>query len=444
MISTFIARSISGDVQRYEALGYQLTSGWEILTFAGLGLVGGLASVVFVLGVRGARRGFDGLPLPGWVKPVLGMALLGALALVAPQVLDGGAETLRAAIDGQLAFTVLLGLAAAKLVATALTAGSGNAGGLFTPSLFFGALIGGAYGYAVHQLWPDATSSHGAYAVVGMAAMAAGTTHAPISAILILFELTGNYDLILPLMVAAIIAGLVSRRLHRHSIYTESLERKGIDPTWRMEEAVLAGLKVSDLLRADPDVLSPAAPYAELVERFLAAHRQRLFVVGDDGRLAGVVSLHDIKHALTDPERLTMVVAHDLMVPVPRVLRDDERLHRAAEVFAQSDFERLPVVAADGRFRGVVAKRDLLSVYAQEVLGRPAMLATFVSRRRRRGAARLRRAAARLRAAPGAGAAVAGRQDAGRGAPAAERRRAGGGDQARRGARRRRARPGTA
>ena len=380
VISTFLARSISGDVQRYEALGYQLTSGWEIFTFAGLGLLGGLTSVAFILAVRGARRGFDGLPLlPAWMKPALGMALLGALALLAPQVLDGGAETLQAAIDGQLAFTLLAALACAKLLATALTAGSGNAGGLFTPSLFIGGLTGGAYGTLVHGLWPNTTSAHGAYTVVGMAAVAAGTSHAPISAILILFELTGNYELILPLMVGAILSGVVSRRLHRHSIYTESLERKGIDTTWRMEEAVLAGLKVSDLVRADTAVLSPSAPYAELVERFLSARRQRLFVVGADGRLAGVVSLHDIKHALTDPDRLTMVVAHDLMVPVEHALSDAERLHRAAEVFAQSDFERLPVVAADGRFRGVVAKRDLLSIYAQEVLGRPALLATFVS-----------------------------------------------------------------
>jgi chloride channel protein, CIC family len=379
VISTFLARSISGDVQRFEALGYQLTSGWEILTYAGLGLVGALASVAFVLGIRGARRGFDNLPLvPAWLKPLLGMAMLGGLAVFAPQILDGGAETMQAAIDGQLAFSVLVTLAAAKLLATALTAGSGGAGGLFTPSLFFGGLVGGAYGYVVHGLWPEVTSPYGAYAVVGMAAMAAGTSHAPISAILILFELTGNYELILPLMVAAIISGVVSRRLHRHSMYTESLERKGIDTSWRMEEAVLAGLKVSDMVRADPQVLSPAAPYGELVDRFLSAHRQRLFVVGEHGELLGAVSLHDIKHVLSDPERLTMVVAHDLMVPVELALSEKDRLHRAAEVFAHSDFERLPVIGADGRFRGVLAKRDLLSVYAQEVLGRPSMLATFV------------------------------------------------------------------
>ena len=381
VISTFIARSISGDVTRYESLAHQMTSGWEILTYAGLGIVGALASVAFIHGLRAAGRGFDRVPSPGWLgllKPTAGMALLGALAVAFPQVLGGGHDTVEAAIGGQLTLAVLATLAAAKLLATALTAGSGNSGGLFSPALFFGAMCGGAYGAVVHALWPQVTSPAGAYAVVGMAAVAAGTSHAPISAILILFELTGNYDLILPLMIAAILSSLLSRRLIRHSIYTASLEKRGIDTTWRMEEAVLAGLKVSDMRRADPDTLAPAVSYKELVERFLATRRQRLFVVDPDGRLLGAVSLHDFKHVLDQPERLTMVVAHDLMAPVGRTLAEDERLHRAAEAFAHADYERLPVVDADGRFAGVLAKRDLLSVYAQEVLGRPAMLATFV------------------------------------------------------------------
>jgi chloride channel protein, CIC family len=379
VISTLIARGMSGDVPRFEALGYTLTSGWEILAYAGLGVIGGLASVVFVRGVRAGRRAFAWLPLPGWTKPMIGMGLLGTLAIWLPQVLGGGHDTAYAALGGQLSLGMLVTLAAAKLGATALTAGSGNAGGLFTPSLFFGAAIGGAYGALVHQAWPAATAGAGAYAAVGMAAVTAGTSHAPISAILILFEFTGNYDLILPLMVAAILASVTARRFNRYSMYTEGLEARGIDTSWRMEEAVLAGLEVRDLVRVDDDVLAPGEPYAGVVERFLTARRQRLFVVSAEGELLGAVNLHDIKHALTEPERLTAVVAHDLMTPPDRVVRDDERLHRAAEYFAHSDFERLPVADADGRFRGVLAKRDLLAIYTQEVLGRPAMLATFVS-----------------------------------------------------------------
>lgn len=388
VISTLISRTLVGNTPLYAAPGYALVSVWEILPYAGLGVVGALASVAFVLGVQAGRKTFARLRfLPDAVKPVLGMTLLGVLALWLPHVLGGGQVTINAALSGELRLPVpgeltillLLGLALAKLVATALTAGSGGAGGLFTPSLLFGALVGGAYGIAVHALWPEVASPYGAYAAVGMAAVMAGTSHAPISAILILFEFTGNYDLILPLMVSSITASLLARRLRRTSIYTEALSSKGIELPWRMEEAVLAGLEADDLARPDSQTLRPGDKYSDVVEKFFNSRRQRLFVVSADGRLLGAISLHDIKHALDSPENLTAVVAHDLMVPVDQVIRQTDRLHRAVETFAHSDFERLPVVGEGDRFLGVLAKRDLLAVYAQEVLGRPALLATFVS-----------------------------------------------------------------
>lgn len=392
VISTLISRAFAGNTPLYSAPGYALSSGWEILLYAGLGVVGAFASVAFVFGIRFGRRSFKGLRfLPDPLKPVLGMTLVGLMALWVPQVLGGGHATINMALAGELKLPtrlalpeqfiilMLLGLAAAKLIATSLTTGSGGAGGLFTPSLFVGALVGGAYGIWMHALWPEVASSPGAYAAVGMAAVMAGTSHAPISSILILFEFTGNYDLILPLMVASITASLLARRIRRYSIYTEPLKNRGIELPWRMEEAVLAGLKAEALARPDPHTLRPGDNYQTVVDKFFTTHRQRLFVVGTDGKLLGAVSLHDIKNTLDHPEMLTAVVAHDLMVSVDRKIDKNERLHRATEYFATSDFERLPVVEEGDRFVGVLAKRDLLAVYAQEVLGRPALLATFVS-----------------------------------------------------------------
>jgi CIC family chloride channel protein len=392
VIATVIARSLTGNVPLYAAPGYTLVSGWELLLYVGLGVVGALASVVFVVGIRAGRELFRRMRwIPRPFHPVLGMSLVGLIGLYVPYALGRGYGTINLALTGGLklpdrlglpqGFTIafLLALALAKLLTTALTTGSGGSGGLFTPSLLFGALIGGAYGFWMHSLWPEIASPYGAYAAVGMAAIMAGTSHAPISAILILFEFTGNYDLILPLMVAAIISSLLSRHLRRYSIYTEPLHRKGIELPWRMEEAVLAGLKAEDLARLDPETLAPGTRYGDLVERFLATRRQRLFVVDGQQKLLGAVSLHDIKHALENPGGLTAVVAHDLMVPAGDVIQQGERLHRATEIFAKSDFERLPVVDGADTFLGVLAKRDVLAVYAQEVLGRPALLATFVS-----------------------------------------------------------------
>lgn len=395
VIATVIARSVVGNAPLYEAHGYTMTGGWELVPYAGLGVVGALTSLVFMLGVGAGRKAFKRLTfIPRPLQPLIGMPLLGLIGLyLSPLVLGRGYGTINLALTEKLHFSarhgvpeltilLLLGLAAAKLLATALTAGSGGSGGMFTPSLCFGALVGSAYGYSAHLLWPHLVSEHyGAYAAVGMAAVMAGTSHAPISAILILFEFTQNYDLILPVMLAAIIASLLARRLRKYSIYTESLRGRGIELPWRMEEAVLAGLKAEDLARPDPDVLHPGDDYRKVVETFLSGRRQRLFVVGDDRRLLGAISLHDIKHLLEHPEALTAVVAHDLMVPVGTVVTKDERLHRATQLFAQSDYERLPVIDADGRLLGVLAKRDLMAVYAQEVLGRPSLLATFVSSR---------------------------------------------------------------
>jgi chloride channel protein, CIC family len=395
VIATVIARSVVGNAPLYEAHGYTMTGGWELVPYAGLGIVGAVTSLVFMLGVGAGRKAFKRLTfIPRSLHPLLGMPLLGLIGLyLTPLVLGRGYGTINLALTEKLHFSarhgvpeltilLLLGLAAAKLLATALTAGCGGSGGMFTPSLCFGALVGSAYGYSAHLLWPHLVSEHyGAYAAVGMAAVMAGTSHAPISAILILFEFTQNYDLILPVMLAAIIASLLARRLRRYSIYTEALRGRGIELPWRMEEAVLAGLKAEDLARPDTDVLHPGDHYRKVVETFLSGRRQRLFVVGDDRRLLGAISLHDIKHVLEHPEALTAVVAHDLMVPVGTVVSKDERLHRATQLFAQSDYERLPVVDDDGRLLGVLAKRDLMAVYAQEVLGRPSLLATFVSSR---------------------------------------------------------------
>ena len=392
VIATLISRSITGNAPLYAAPEYSLASGWEMLLYAGLGVAGAFASVLFMSGVNLGTRAFAHprfLPRP--LHPLLGMTLLGLLGLYVPHALGRGYGTINLALAGalklperfalspELTGLLLLGIALVKLAATALTRGCGGAGGMFTPSLAFGALVGGAYGSFMHAWWPHIASPYGAYAAVGMAAVMAGTSYAPISAILILFEFTGNYALILPVMLAAIIASLLARHLHPYSIYTESLRGRGIDLPWRMEEAVLAGLKAENLARPDLQVLRPGDPYRDVVEKFLSTPRQRLFVVSAEGKLLGAVSLHDIKDALASPETLTAVVALDLMLPVEQTIRKDERLHRATEIFARSDYERLPVVGAGGEFLGVLAKRDLLAVYAQEVLGRPALLATFVS-----------------------------------------------------------------
>jgi CBS domain-containing protein len=212
-----------------------------------------------------------------------------------------------------------------------------------------------------------------------MAAITAGTSHAPISAIMILFEMTGNYDLILPLMIASIIASLLSRKLHPHSIYLDPLHRKGLVLSRRPAEAALAELPVKNLVREDHEQLRPSDGFNLVVDRFLSTRRQRLFVVHPDGRLLGEVSIHDIKHILDEARGIPGIVVHDLMRPSTIMAREDDRLDRAIQAFSESDHERIPVVDVAGRYRGFLAKRDVLSLYARELQGQKVLTTTFIS-----------------------------------------------------------------
>jgi CIC family chloride channel protein len=367
VIATFVGRSLIGSEPMYQVAGEGLVSWWELGTFAGLGLLGAFASAGFTRGIGGFEAGFRGLGrLPDWAKPVLGMALVGVLGLVVPQVYGNGFETITAALHGGLPLTLLVVLPFAKIAASGLTLGSGCPGGLFTPSLFVGAMLGGLYGTWLDGVFPGQTSGAGAYAAVGMAALAAGTSHAPISAIMMLFEITGNYDLILPLMLASILSSLVSRRLTPASIYIEPLLRRGVRLPRRSGEFETPDVRVAGLVRPDPDTLTPGAPWRHVVDRFLGVNRQRLFVLDADRRLLGAISLHDLKHVLDTPGVGDVVVAQDLMTPVPIVLRDSDDVPAAVALFARSEFERVPVVDADGRFLGVLGKSDVLGLYARD------------------------------------------------------------------------------
>ncbi len=378
-VATLLSRAAESEAPIYPAPGYALVTPWEIVFHVGLGFVGALAAVAFVLGEKATSRLFRrSVRIPEGFRPLVGLLLIGLLGLLAPQVLGNGFATITAALRGEFSLEILGWLALLKLIATAITSGSGAPGGHFTPSLCFGALVGGAYGELVHRLAPTMTSSSGAYAAVGMAAVAAGTSHAPLSASLMLFELTGNYPLVLPLMVSATVSSFVARRLYPYSIHTEPLQRKGIDLSDRLREASLSRLSVGDLVREDLETLRPSMTFPDIVDRFLASRRRRLFVV-DHELLLGAVSLEEVKHLLREAGTLSVVVAHDLLEPISGPLRATDPLDRAADLFARTDFERLPVVDEQGRFLGVLVKRDVLALYAQEVLGRRSVLTTYAT-----------------------------------------------------------------
>lgn len=383
-IGTVISRHLVSAYPAYHPPPYStLTSGWELWHYLLMGILIGVASSLFILALRGTEKGFKRLPVPEWCKPVAGFALVGLIGAFYPQVFGNGYDTTNHVLRNEMDLgLVLLLLPFLKLAATALTAGSGGSGGLFTPTLFIGSTLGYIYGAWCHEAFPLATSVPGAYALVGMGAMIAGTTHVPLTSIMIIFELTGDYEVILPLMVACTGAVVVSRLLHRESIYTESLIERGVRLGGRMEELVMDTIQVRDLMRSASAPVNELESVGVVMKRLLNEGRKELFVVGEDGRLLGAITLGDLSEPLRNPEAAQSLRARDVMYTDVPVLHEDDLLSDAIGRWRQVSRDRLPVVDSpeSRRLVGELSAGDIIAVYSQEVLHKEARLARFERR----------------------------------------------------------------
>ena len=345
---------------------FAINSPWELLLYVGLGVACGLVSVLYSRGVWKAQDAFARLRAP-WMQVLLGALLIGGLDLAFRADLWGhGHETIDLSVMMGRSALFLLALAGAKLVATALTFAAGGTGGVFTPALYIGATLGAAYGVASHQVFPMSSESPGALALVGMAGLVAGATHAPLTAIMMVFEMTGDYGLILPLMLTSVLAYGIARRLHPESIYTEWLVRRGVVLSQGADAAVLARVSVHECLNPRPTEL-PAGATIEDIKRLIQGSRQTVFPVTDgDGVLLGMLASVDLREAMSDGAGLGgLVLAADLATPEPDPVTTDDTLLTALRRFGKRDADALPVVDAARRDRliGLLSRQDLLTAY---------------------------------------------------------------------------------
>jgi CIC family chloride channel protein len=239
--------------------------------------------------------------------------------------------------------------------------GSGAPGGVFTPTLFMGASAGYLFGSAVQTLWAGGPSP-GAFALVGMGAFLSAASRAPVMAVIMLFEMTLSYDIILPLLLCSVVAFFTARGIEGHSLYSESLQRKAAeDPRAQLQIG-----RVGDLTKPNPPVVPLAARFAEIARLFISVRVNNLYVNDEAGRFVGAVSLHDIKPYLADPGLAGLVIAKDIVrEDFPR-LAADETLSDALGKFLATDVQRLPVIDGDGRLLGSLSKNDLmLAIVAQ-------------------------------------------------------------------------------
>lgn len=356
VVATLTIRVLTAAHVLYKVPAFELNSALEMVPYVVLGLLSGLIAPVFLISLRHAERFFVSLKLPLVARLALGGLVVGAIAINVPDVCGNGYSVIVQILNGHLFWTAILGIFACKWLATMASFGSGAPGGVFTPSLFMGAGAGMLFGTLVHRWWPAAAANPQAFALVGMGAFLSAASHAPVMAIIMLFEMTLSYDIILPLMLCSVLAYYTAKGLEDSSLYSEALQRKSAavpDPT-------LGETRVVDMMRLNPPVVAPNARFAEIARLFLSVRLNNLYVVDEAGRFVGAVSLHDIKPYLGEPALADLVIARDILRDdFPRVA-PDQLLPDALANFLGIQAERLPVVGKDGTLRGSLAKSDLL------------------------------------------------------------------------------------
>ncbi|MCP4568521.1 MAG: chloride channel protein [FCB group bacterium] len=370
VLASVITRSFLGNHPAFEVPAYELVSALEIPLYVALGVVCGGVAVAFTRTLGWAEDFFDNLKIPETVKPAIGGMLLGVIGIFFPQVFADGYNTIDLALYGRMTFGLMFILIVLKVAATSMTLGSGNSGGIFAPSLFMGAMVGGAFGSLVHSNFPAFTGTTGAYALVGMAALVGGTTHAPLTAILIIFEMTGDYRIILPLMVSVTFSTLVARHLFEHSIYTIKLVSRGVFLKGGKDLAVLRSMQVYEVMDRNFETISPSTSLSRIIRKVESTRESYYMVVDDDQHLHGILSFQDIRGYMSKNELQDLIIAEDIAHTNIITLLPGDNLDMAREKFALQDVQLIPVVesAENKRIIAVLRRTEMMTVYNKRLI----------------------------------------------------------------------------
>jgi CIC family chloride channel protein len=298
----------------------------------------------------------------------LGGLIVGAISVVFPDVWGNGYSVTNRVLREELALEFLVGVFFAKLLATLATVGSGAVGGVFTPTLFLGAALGSAFVAVLHQTGLARGLPTGTFALVGMGSVLAATTHSPLLAMIMVFEISLNYSLMPPLMIACVVSALVARRLHPESVYTEPLrletlavERESLQMGAAMQKTV------ADLMREPVPPIRETATFRQIADRFLSSPNNFLPVVDENQRLVGMVALQDLKEYLNAGQELNGVIAYDVMRSPPACLTPNQRLLDTLPVLLASEQRNVPVINSKKgqRLVGSIARVEVLGLFSE-------------------------------------------------------------------------------
>lgn len=370
VVGTIVSRAYFGDYPAFIIQSNEIASFWEFPAFAILGVMSAVVGIAFVMSVGWVQRLHARIGAPVWLRPAMGGLLVGLIGIQLPHVLGVGYEATDMALKEVLSLELLVLLLVAKTAATAITLGSGFGGGVFSPTLFMGAMLGGAFGIVATLVFPHLSSGHGAYTIVGMGAVAGAVLGAPISTILIVFELTGDYALTVAVMIATVISSQIMRSVFGFSFFTWQLDQRGINLKGGREARILRATRIADLVKRDQKTVRADAGMAAVRRQLLASQYGEVFVLAEDGRLVGTITLRDLADSAFDTSADAALVAGDVARgKPPTALREDD-LEKAMHLMEGCGEEHIAVLdaAETGRLIGVLHERDVMAAYHRAVL----------------------------------------------------------------------------
>ena len=321
-----------------------IASLWEFPAFAILGAVSALAAILFMKSIMFTEDVIQRTKTPLWLRPAIGGLLVGLMAIAFPQVLGVGYGATDAALQELYPLWLLLALIVLKTVATSISLASGFAGGVFSPSLFIGAMVGGAYGVIATHAFPEFSSGHGAYTMIGMGAVAGAVLGAPISTIIMIFELTADYELTIAVMIATVIASLITQQMHVRSFFVWQLARRGINIAGGQESGLLRDLRVQEIVDPSYDSIRDTASLPEARAKLNDASWGCLYVLNESGRLVGTMTFSNLENYTFDTSKDDVLKVTDLATAHPSVLASDDDLESAIEQHLREKEPHLPVV----------------------------------------------------------------------------------------------------
>ena len=369
-MGTVITHVLLGAEPAFTIPPYHVTSIWEIPLYLILGLLSAVFGIYFIRFFYYTKDLFDKISFPPYFKPALGGLLVGIIGIGFPQVFGNGYEFAQQALFGEMGWKLLLGLFIFKMIATSITLGSGGSGGVFAPLIYIGVMMGGIYGYAVHALFPAFTASPEVYALVGMGAFLAAVSHAPLTGLFLLFELSGDYHVIIPGMIACIIGTVAAHVLQPDSIDTLELTRQGINLHQGRDINVLRNIPVREVMIKEMDILPEDLPLRQILMRAKESVQSYFPVISRNGELLGVISLRDIRPLLMEEELMNLIIAKDIVDENYLYLTPEDNLDTAMKKFAQKDLGQLPVVDPQNprKLIGMLKRTDVINAYNNAIL----------------------------------------------------------------------------